>query len=47
MTTGKSRGLALPVGAAGMLLVQEECGDEVLLLAQSNRSRWLVSDGQR
>jgi hypothetical protein len=33
MTTGKSRGPASQAGAAGMLLVQEGRGDEVLLLA--------------
>jgi hypothetical protein len=37
-TMGKSRGPASLAGAMGRLLVQEGCGDEALLLVQSDSS---------
>jgi hypothetical protein len=43
---GKSRGPASLAGAVGRLLVQEGRRDEVLLLAQSDRLGWLISDEQ-
>jgi hypothetical protein len=47
MAVGKSRGLASLAGVVGRLLAQEGRRDEALLLARSDNSRWLVSDGQR
>jgi hypothetical protein len=46
MTAGKSCGPALLSGAVGRLLVQEGHSDEALLLAQSDSSGRLISDGQ-
>jgi hypothetical protein len=44
---GKSHGLASLAGAAGRFLAQEGRRDEVLLLARSDSSGWLIGDGQR
>jgi hypothetical protein len=45
MTAGKSRGPTSLASVAGKFLVMEGCGDELLLLAQSDNSGWLVDDG--
>jgi hypothetical protein len=45
-TAEKTRGPASLAGAVGRILVQQERGDEALLLVQLDSSGWLIGDGQ-